>query len=79
MHFANCLLSRNSTALNQAMAKSYVCFDQWRVQLGIFFSIRLQRKIESCAEKLKSRHFMTHHFLSSKAETTEMRIYHFIT
>lgn len=41
MHFTNCLLSRNSTALNQAMAESYPCFDQWQVHLGIFFSIRL--------------------------------------
>lgn len=48
MHFANCLLSRNSTALNQAMAKSYVCFDQWRVQLGIFFSIRLLVTKSNC-------------------------------
>lgn len=42
MHFANCLLSRNSTALNQTTAESYPCFDQCRVHLGIFFRLRLR-------------------------------------
>lgn len=57
MHFANCLLSRNSTTLNQAMAESYPCFDQWQVHLGIFFSIRslALNQLHSVGKKKKNR------------------------
>lgn len=53
MHLAIRLLGRNSTALNQPIAKSNVCLDQWGVQMGILLSIRLlvQKQLLYCSEK----------------------------
>lgn len=82
MHFANCLLSRNSTTLNQAMAESYPCFDQWQVHLGIFFSIRLLalNQLHSVEKNTgrEERKKLTFHdstLLSSTAELTKMQIH----